>query len=600
MREDRFHLPVTLEHDVNQSIGSWNARLCSTLALILLIDGNIRVSHCFSSRNDLNRYPVRYQPLCPSFGLDQSSFYVRRLSRFCSENSFSSITSGYVPPEESQSASDFPPSKVRLYARVGDIVRCYDLLGGKQNGEVIVGRISFIQKNIGGEGSGWTVDVAVLDDVGDGYYAEFSSIRAKTITRDLIDVAPISASFVGRENAWKVPRLPGTVNPIVRSILYDIEGYEGPQTGLPPIDENILEQDLLVYQQLKANLLRYTAITGAIGTCLADIISGPEDAIVYAGGVLCSVVYLLFLSWKTDTIGSQSSKMGNRFSNFRFLTPFFAALAVALYNKCLGNSADPSLYQGPFDLITKEQFAALMLGFFSYRIPLFLSQLVAFSYSNTSQSIGIEEISLQSATSTSVQPWKNAQTVLLVSGPKLAGRSELFRQLVQRGSQWRFVEPDLVDRFNDPANFERLDQRNEIIEIDPTGRYGLTLQNIRQVCDAVALKQHSEPAVVALNVNVATVPKVLKLPHLRFVGVWIGLSTVKAFEDRLHQDLDSGELAIPANESRESFIRLCIKEIIQEIEFGIGSGVFEFTVLNEGSLDESFQQLLQSAEYCFK
>jgi len=63
--------------------------------------------------------------------------------------------------------------------------------------------------------------------------------------------------------------------------------------------------------------------------------------------------------------------------------------------------------------------------------------------------------------------------------------------------------------------------------------------------------------------------------------------------------VDSGEIAVPEDETRESVVRARVREVVQEIEFGISSGIFEFTILNENEAD-SLKQLQEAANYSFK
>jgi pSer/pThr/pTyr-binding forkhead associated (FHA) protein len=76
---------------------------------------------------------------------------------------------------------------------------------------------------------------------------------------------------------------------------------------------------------------------------------------------------------------------------------------------------------------------------------------------------------------------------------------------------------------------------------------------------------------------------------------------VKEFEQRLESDIERGAIIIPEDEdeTKESVIRGKIREIVQEIEYGISSGIFEFTILNKNE-DESLKQLREAAAYCFK
>ena len=63
--------------------------------------------------------------------------------------------------------------------------------------------------------------------------------------------------------------------------------------------------------------------------------------------------------------------------------------------------------------------------------------------------------------------------------------------------------------------------------------------------------------------------------------------------------VDRGELLIEDGETHESTIRNKIREIVKEIEFGISSGVFEFTVLNDDleNTENTLKQLQAAAKY---
>jgi hypothetical protein len=284
-------------------------------------------------------------------------------------------TTGYISPEDSEKVR-IQQAKRRLYPAVGDLVRFYDVDGGKQQGQVLVGRISFIQKNLGNEGSGWTVEITEMDDVGSGYYADYpqQQKRNKRTTRDLAAVSPITASFVRSEAAYKVPLDSATGKLKVRAEQYDIDDYEGPFANLK-INQNIVQADAALYGILKSKILRYTALTGLFGTIVADLSMGTQDAVIYFAGVLASILYLFLLTIKTDTVASADAKLGKNVANLRFLTPVVLVVAISLYNKSLGE-LNPVQGEGTFQLVTSEQFAAGTLGFLSYRLPLFLIQII--------------------------------------------------------------------------------------------------------------------------------------------------------------------------------------------------------------------------------
>jgi guanylate kinase len=580
--------------------------------------------------------------------------------------------------DNNNEGSLLPNSKKQqpLYPKVGDIVRYYDLDGGRPEGEVLVGRISFIQKQLlpkkkqqlntmdNKDNVEWLVELTQLEDVGDGYYANYNSMRqrnSKRALRRLQDVAPIAASFVKSENAYKIPRQhPQGSNaaahaaaaflPMVRAEQYDIQGYTGPFGGVnEQMNPDVVAQDGILYSQLKGQLLRNAAIVGVIGTLMADLAKGTEDAIIYAVGVVASIIYLFLLSIKTDTLASPNAKFGSNIANVRFLMPLLVVASIALYNQSLGEQNPLAHATNPLDRITPEQFAAAMFGFLTYRIPLFVNQIQAGlreqqppleeggNDGNASISLpGSAGIVLQQLTQQQQSQVKTNEAikgansldaavveqsfltpVLVISGPQATGRTALVKRLVEE-SGGRYVLPTWVDRYQDGASFERMERRGEFLQIDPTGRFGLSKQS---VLTAAAAQQQQQPqqqsqqqqeeeksdsddtsssaAVVVVDANVDLARKLMTLSGARLIGVWIGLRSVDDFKTRLEAMVDRGEIAIPQDETKESVIRARIREIVKEIEFGVVSGLFEFTILNDDD-EQSFQQLKEAAAYAFR
>jgi guanylate kinase len=506
------------------------------------------------------------------------------------------LAAGYAPPEPETK----PGQKRKLHPNIGDIVRFYELDGGKSKGELLVGKISFIQKNLGREGSGWLVELKEMDDVGDGYYADYPARKrdSKKALRDLAEVSPVSASFVRSEGAFKVPRDPATGGPRVRAEQYDIGSYEGP---FFEINETVLEADSILYDALKGRLLRFAALTGLAGTLIAELVRGPQDAIIYGAGSFASLVYLFLLSLKTDTVGAKESTLAKNVSSLRFAMPLLVLVGVALYDQGLGD-ASPVVNGGTFSLVSAEQFGAAILGFGTYRLPLFVIQMqYAFKGDSKDELIlpgsagvamqllsgGGEEEKAAEAMSESLA------TVLLVSGPQATGRSELVDRLIREGAG-KFVTPKMVDRVADGATFERLERREELLQVDASGRFGMTKTGILETA-----KQAGSDSVVVIDASVALAKQLEKTSGLRLVGVWVGLNSVSEFEKRLGSDIDRGQIVIPEDETKESVMRARVKEIVQEIEYGISSGIFEFTVLNENE-ENSLKQLREAAAYCFK
>jgi len=276
------------------------------------------------------------------------------------------------------------------------------------------------------------------------------------------------------------------------------------------------------------------------------------------------------------------------------------SVGIAFYNKSLGD-ANPVLGQGPFATITAEQFAAAVLGFLTYRVPLFLTQ-VADAFKDTesgelvlpgSAGVAMQLAKADSGDTSVLTDESSIATIFLVSGPQATGRADLVDRLVEEG-KGKYIKPKMLDRSQDPATFERLERRDDFLFLDPSERFGLTKENILS-----AAKECNEDSLVVIDADIDLAKKLKGLAGVRLVGVWVGLSSVNDFETRLEEQIDSGAIVVPEDESRESLIRARIRDIVQEIEFGISCGIFEFTIINQNE-EQSLKQLREAAAYCFK
>jgi guanylate kinase len=419
----------------------------------------------------------------------------------------------------------------------------------------------------------------------------------KKTSRPLTKISPIAASFVRSENAFKIPRESGTQRPTVRQEAYDLDGYNGPVPGA--LNEVLVASDLMKYSELKGTLIRNSALAGLFGTIIAQLAKGTEDAIVYALGAAAGVFYLYFL----DTLGSAEAKLGKNISNVRFAAPIMVFVAIALFNKSLGDANPMADSKNIFALVTPEQYGAAVLGFLTYRIPLFGGQIAEFLKDGKDELVlpGSAGIAMKLAKGDTTDGKKQGDKILdttlgltpiiVVSGPPLTGRHELVQKLI-RESDSRFVGPMFMDRGDDGATFERLEQRGDFLEISESGRYGLTRDGILKAGTAGT-------SVVVVDADVALAKKLSAIPTARLIGVWVGLDSVAKFQTRLQEKVDSGEISIPEDETRESIVRAKIREIVRDIEYGIVSGVFEFTILNDDP-EDSLMQLKAAAEYSFK
>jgi len=489
--------------------------------------------------------------------------------------------------------------------KVGELVRFYELDGGKQDGQELVGKLTYIQRSSStskGSTTEWLAEVTELDNVGGGYYAEYPSRkRRKSKLYDLSKLAPLVGCYVRSEDAFKIPTdAMGNVKPVVE--YYDLKDYEGPAAII--VNQSIVNEDLKNYGDLKNKLLKDALLAGFIGTIVAQFVGGFSAALVYFAGAIAGVGYLFFLSIKTDTLASADNKLGSNVANVRFLLPLIVLLGVAFQNLVSGG-VEPTM-DNIFDSVKKEQFGAAMLGFLTYRLPLYFSQVGPIMGESAGVilpgSAGIAMQMAREARDTEIKKdvfGDDLKTVLVVSGPAGTGKKGLVKQLIEE-SKGMLAKPTYVDRIANPIAYEQLESRNKILQEDYTGRYGLTQDSVLNSGGKFENEDGEEiDQVIVIDADVNLSKKLTSLGGIRLVGVWIGLDSLEKFENNLEDQIASGEIPIPDGENAESVRRNKIREIVQDIEYGVVSGIFEFTVLND-DFDTSLLQLKNAAEYCFK
>jgi hypothetical protein len=504
-------------------------------------------------------------------------------------------------------------------------VRYYDVDGGKADGQVLVGRITLIQSAsasaspssppsssssspspIASASDGgrkrWLVEISELEDVGDGYYAEYPyRKRPRPALRMLEDVAPLPASFVRSEDAYKVPldRRGGSGNPMPSHPGYDVVGFEGP-TAIS-INDDVLAADGEEYARIKLALLRDAAMVGFAGAVFAGLFKGPEYAVIYGFGALAGVGYLFLLGIKTDTLGGANSKLGSNVSNLRFLLPVMVLVAVAARNASMDEDANPVIAPGLFSIVTPGQFGAAMIGFLTYRVPLFASQLApvlsesvldvmpgsaAMAMRMASDAKGRDGDAVADIPSPGSSPAPRDDglvTILLVSGPEGTGKTTLVNRLLMEDD--RFVRPLLIDRMSDGAKFERMQSRGEFLDVDDAERYGLTREGILNAAkkyeasatsdggdDDKGGADMSSKKVVVVDADVSLARKLLNFSGARLIGVWIGLDDIDKFEKQLKSKIASGGITIPDGETEEAVLRSKVRQVVKDIEFGVVSG----------------------------
>jgi len=517
-------------------------------------------------------------------------------------------------------------------------VRFYDLDGGRTDGEELVGKITFIQSTSSPSPSPstndndatppppkkkWLAEVTEMEDVGDGYYTEYPSRkRRKSKLLTMESLSPLIASYVRTEDAYKIPT-DGNGRPLPSFEMYDLENYAGPTAAI--VNTDVIQEDLALYNDLKWELIKGASLAGLIGTVVANLVVGLDDALIYAAGAIAGVGYLFFLGVKTDTVGSSDAKLGSNISNLRFALPLIVLVGVSFQNLSNGGGVGVGVGAGvgedaftmaAFRTVRPDQFASAMLGFLTYRIPLFASQLGPLIGESAGMMVpGSAGMAIQMAneakasaaaggkgTSSSLfASDNNLTTVLLISGPAGTGKSELVQRLIE-DSGGKLVPPKRIDIIAEPILYEQLLAKEEILQVDDTGRYALTKDGILSAGrkpNNVNEDENDIGQVVVVDADVKLCKKLVNVSGARLVGVWIGLDELEKFELNLNKQLDSGAIPIPDDETKESVLRAKIREIVKDIEYGVVSGIFEFTVLND-DFDKSLLQLKSAADYCFE
>jgi hypothetical protein len=173
----------------------------------------------------------------------------------------------------------------------------------------------------------------------------------------------------------------------------------------------------------------------------------------------------------------------------------------------------------------------------------------------------------------------------------------LVQRFVQE-SDGKFVLPTYIDRYNNATQFEYIDQRNGFIYKSNEDRYGLTRESFVQ--DVQRLDPSKSVMILDTDVDFA-----IQLSQMgggiRLIAVWVTLGSIAAFEERIGRQYDQQTKRITdimPDEGRSIEIRARTMKIVQEIEMGISSGIFEFTIINENE-GQSLKELRDASKYCF-
>jgi len=292
------------------------------------------------------------------------------------------------------------------------------------------------------------------------------------------------------------------------------------------------------------------------------------------------------------------AKLGNSISNVRFALPIFALLSVSIKNIISG---DANIESSLFSTVSAEQFGCIILGFLTYRVPLFLRRIQeGFSdvgATNLPGSAGVAASLLSGAdadlSASNILIDEVLKPVLLVSGPPGTDKTALINKLIE-DSDGKFVRPILNDRLLEGAKFEFMEGRGEFFEVTKLGRFGLSKDNILNSADP------EKGEVVVIDADTKLAKKISSnLSGARIIGVWFSLDSVDKFKEKLQDQIDSGKLKVPMDEDADQFLRAKRREVVADIEYGVVSDLFDFMIVSD-DFDSCYKQLENAAGFCFR
>jgi guanylate kinase len=499
--------------------------------------------------------------------------------------------------------------------RIGDVVA----YPGKWKGEDALGEIRNIQYIESRRQ--WLADVLPLKSVGDGQYQRSRGGMRATAPEDVSILRPVRAFYVRSSDAFKVLTKANTGEIALRAEAYDLEDFALPVKTIDPV---VAQKTLEEYEALKKRLLLDTMIFGALGMVGAGLAAGWQEGLVYGLGALSAGGYVLLLERNADALGAQAGGgfMKKVANNSRFALPVLLAVSLAAANRALNPEEQvclprpsvrldsfvrapssslaltfPALQLQLFRLVPKEQFAAAMAGFMlSYRVPLFYREVL--------QNLKTEDVAdmipgslakgvnlirggkLKDEAGTAAVSSNVLAPVVVVSGPSAlnVGTSALVRAVMAEDDRlvapvWvtsrpkRENEVDGVDAiFLDPARVELIQKRGEFLTSyeEPSGDVtGLRAEELKEPA--------SRGKIIIVDADRSMTEALLKASGIALIGVWVSMDSIEQVEARVRSVIEQ-----EGGEASEMDVRSRVRRVVDDIEFGVTSGVYEFTVIEDG------------------
>lgn len=102
--------------------------------------------------------------------------------------------------------------------------------------------------------------------------------------------------------------------------------------------------------------------------------------------------------------------------------------------------------------------------------------------------------------------------------------------------------------------------------------------------------------VCVVDADMALVKALTGVEELALIGVWVSLDSIEAIEERIRATLVSRGAA-EDSPTLEADVRGLVRQAVEDIEFGVMSGVFDFTAINNSDERESMETVRRAVEF---